>query len=67
MTDEEYAMHRLWKKDCTELITEYPFFRDGMTIAEFDAEQKAYFEFLDAGGKPWDYRAVLEQRRRPQE
>ena len=62
MTDEELAKHRLWKANHTELITEYPFFRDGMTVGEFDEEQAAYFAYYAAGGKPENYKSLWKQR-----
>jgi len=45
----------LYSRDNPELVTEYPFFRDGMTCEEFEKEQKAYAEHLDNGGMPYNY------------
>lgn len=66
MTDEEfereYRSHKMHKKDFSELITEYPFFRDGMTYGEFDDEQAVYFKFLADGGHLWDYKSLWKRR-----
>lgn len=67
MTNEEWAAHKMWKKNYDELFTEYPFFRDGMTGAEFDEEQEAYIAFYLAGGKPKDYKSLWKQRHERQE
>lgn len=51
---------RLYRSKCDEMFTEYPFFRDGMTIKEFQQEQKAYFEYLASGGNPFLYKEHLK-------
>jgi hypothetical protein len=49
------ANERLYASQCDEMFTEYPFFRDGMTLEEFQKEQKAYFDYLISGGNPFLY------------
>ncbi|MEE1503247.1 MAG: hypothetical protein UGF89_03245 [Acutalibacteraceae bacterium] len=46
---------RLYRKDCPELITEYPFFRDGMTCEQFEYEQILFCEYMNNGGNVKDY------------
>lgn len=46
---------RLYRKDCPELITEYPFFRDGMTCEQFEREQVLFCEYMSSGGKAVEY------------
>lgn len=62
MIREEDKNQRLYKKDLTEVFTEYPFFRDGMTWGEFEEEQQAYFSFYLAGGKPGDFKSLWKRR-----
>lgn len=62
MNEEEWAKHRMYKKDYTEMFTEYPFFRNGMTGAEFDEEQEAYIAFYLADGKPGDFKSLWKRR-----
>lgn len=51
MSDE-----RLYKGvNCSELFWEYPFFKDGMTITEFQNEQEKYFDYIKKGGEPRNY------------
>lgn len=44
------------------LLTEYPFFYYGMTVAEFDEEQQYFMEFLAGGGKRREYKSLRQQR-----
>lgn len=45
------------------LFTEYPFFRDGMTLEEFQKEEQYWLEFFAYGGKREDYKTLYQQRR----
>ena len=53
--------NRLYKEDCTELITDYPFFRDGMTLEQFEKEQRLYAKYLNNGGEPKAYKPYFEK------
>lgn len=53
--------NRLYKEDCTELITDYPFFRDGMTLEQFEKEQRLYAKYLNNGGEPKAYKPSFEK------
>ena len=53
--------NRLYKEDCTELITDYPFSRDGMTLEQFEKEQRLYAKYLNNGGEPKAYKPSFEK------
>lgn len=59
MGEEDVRLH----KPQPALFTEYPFFRDGMTLTEFDEEQRYWMEFFASGGKRENYRTLWQQRR----
>ena len=44
-----------------EIFTEYPFFRYGMTLKEFQDEEQYWLEFFAYGGKREDYKTLWKQ------
>ena len=46
--------------NCDALICEYPFFRDGMWLSEFQSEQQKYFDYIEKGGDPKKYISTLK-------
>lgn len=53
MTTSDYVFT---EKDAQNtLLSEYPFFFVGMTLSEFESEQKRYAQFLAKGGCPPEY------------
>lgn len=53
---------RLYRNECPELITEYPFFRDGMTCEQFEREQVLFCEYMNNGGKATEYVPSFENK-----
>ncbi|MBP3447201.1 MAG: hypothetical protein J6K64_08015 [Clostridia bacterium] len=52
---------RLYKCECPKLITDYPFFRDGMTCEQFAKEQVLFCEYMSNGGIEKDYIPSFER------
>ena len=55
---------RLYRNECPELITEYPFFRDGITCEQFEQEQKLFCEYMNNDGNAKDYVPSFEKKHR---
>ena len=54
---------RLYKGvNCSELFWEYPFFKDGMWLSEFQCEEQKYFDFMENGGTTREYIELLKNR-----